>query len=158
MWCCLHRPETEARACASTTSRTGFRHDWCLNGHGSIPVLTWKASPSPRVACCKGRDMGAHSIACPRMKDHQHPPPGAPMELPGLSLPRYSQWGPQGGKTTPLGAAAPQLHPPTHWQLVLVASPHYLVNLLVSLLADNFFQYFAVPFNKPGRQGQAHKP
>lgn len=42
--------------------------------HCSIPVLTWKASPSPRVACCKGRDTGAHSTTCPRMKDHQHPP------------------------------------------------------------------------------------
>lgn len=39
----------------------------------------------------------------------------------------------------PLGAAAPRLRPPTHQQRMLVASPHYLVNLLVSLLADDFF-------------------
>lgn len=32
------------------------RHGWSPGPHCSIPVRTWKASPSPRVACWKGRD------------------------------------------------------------------------------------------------------
>lgn len=50
-WCCLRGPEAEAHSGAGPGSRTGSQHCWCLWAHCSIPVLAWKVSPSPRVAC-----------------------------------------------------------------------------------------------------------
>lgn len=99
-WCCLHGPEAEAHTEDGLGSRTGSQHSWCFCAHCSIPVLAWKVSPSPRVACCKG----THGCS-------QHPLPQeegatAPTRCQGSSL----SWQSQGGKTSPPGAGAPRLH------------------------------------------------
>lgn len=108
------RPDTVLPA-GSCSSRPGCclqnspRHSWSPGPHCSIPVRTWKASPSPRVACWKGRD---------GRSEHKNPPAptaGAAAGLPGLGFALVEPLRSQEAKTTPLGAAAPQLWPPpTH--------------------------------------------
>lgn len=146
--CCLRGPEAEAPP--GLAGAQGRLLGWL------VPALTAASLSSP------GRPARPHAWLAARETQHsQHSLPMA-AEPPA---PSQGPWQgcqgsacPQGGNTTPLGTAAPWLCPATPLQLMLVASSHYLVNLLVSLLADNFFQDFPVPLNEPARQTQAQEP
>lgn len=88
--------------------------------HCSIPVLTWKASPSPRVACCKGDT--ALSTPCPGPPAPPWGPGGAARAQP---VPRV--------ETQPLWVQ--QLCPATLWSSCWWPVPTtLLISLCLSLL------------------------
>lgn len=83
-------------------------------------------------------EMGTQSTAFPRTKDHSTHWLG-PL------------WGCQDSICPGGAGVAPQeAKQPSH-------QPQYLVNLLVSLFADDLLQHFSISLNKPGRQAQDHE-
>lgn len=108
---------------------------WCLPSlQHPRPHLEGQAIPT--CGLLQGRHSTQHAL--PR-------PAGPPLSLS------------PGWEHNPSGCSSSLAVPNHPVQLVLVASSHYLVNLLVSLLADDFFQDFPIPFNEPARQAQAQE-
>lgn len=142
--CCVRGPEAEAPL-GWQGHRTGSWAGWCLPSL-QHPCPHLEGQPIPTCGLLQGRH-STHSTPCPGLQEH----PGA------LGAAR-AQLVPRVGTQNPCGCSSSLAVPSHPVQLMLVPSSHYLVNLLVSLLADDFFQDFPVPLNEPARQAQPQEP